>query len=104
MHPILAYTSYQRDAETAYGVYAGYCGKVCPPRLPGMDTVIRLAVRISNGSTIEQAAAREYLYRWNLAIKHPDQCGTTGRISRDPRDRNPRACVSVFGTPHTLGM
>ena len=41
------------------------------PRVPGMDIVIRLAVRIDQGRTIAEAAAREYLYRWNLALISP---------------------------------
>jgi len=43
----------------------------------------------------EEAAAREYLYRWHLAILAPDQC--IGHSVRNP-------CVSIFGTPHTIGM
>ena len=61
------------------------------PRVPGMDTVIRLAHRISRGHTVDEAAAREYVYRWHLAIKAPDQCSATGRMSYDPRDRDPWA-------------
>lgn len=37
-------------------------------RLPGCGTVERLAVRIHHGMTIEQAAAREYAYRWHLPL------------------------------------
>lgn len=51
------------------------------PRVPGMDTVIRLAVRIEFGQSLEQAAAREYCYRWELALRSP-----------------------IFGVPHTLGL
>ncbi len=69
-----------------------------------MDTFTRLAIRVASGKTTSEAAAREYLYRWSLAIKAPDQCGATGRISYDPRDRKPDACVSAFGAPHTIGM
>lgn len=65
------------------------------PRVPGMDTYTRLAIRIHEGRSIEQAAAREYLYRWRLAIKAPDQCIGAGT-------RNP--CVSGFGAPHPIGM
>ncbi len=46
-----------------------------------MDTVYRLALRLYYGRSVQDAAAREYLYRWHLALK-----------SR------------VFGVPHTLGM
>ena len=50
-------------------------------RGPGMDTHSRLAVRCWLGHDVEEAAAREYLYRWNLALQSP-----------------------VFGVPHTLGL
>jgi hypothetical protein len=82
------------DAEKAFALYKAHCNGNVPPRVPGIDTVSRLAVRIHAGRTIEEAAAREYLYRWELAIKPFDQCGGDSR--------NP-AC-SIFGTPHTLGM
>lgn len=67
-------------ATASYSAFVALCGKA-PPRVPGMDTVIRLAIRIHNGRTIEEAAAAEYLYRWRLALQ-----------SR------------VFGVPHTLGL
>ena len=51
-----------------------------PVRVPGCDTAIRLAVRIEVGHSIEVAAAREYLYRWRLALQSP-----------------------IFGAPHALG-
>lgn len=38
-----------------------------PRRIPGVDTKMRLAVSIWCGRTVEEAAAREYVYRWNLA-------------------------------------
>jgi hypothetical protein len=99
-----AFRAHSSEARQAFGIYRSYCGGNVPPRVPGMDTYDRLAYRISLGRTIEEAAAREYLYRWSLAIKAPDQCGATGRKSYESRDRNPRACVSVFGTPHTIGL
>lgn len=51
------------------------------PRVPGMDTLIRLAWRIECGRSVQEAAAREYMYRWNLALKSP-----------------------IFGVPHSLGL
>lgn len=48
---------------------------------PGMATMPRLAVRCAEGRDTEGAAAREYLYRWSLALTSP-----------------------VFGVPHTLGL
>lgn len=101
---IAAYEANRDAARGAFGIYREYCGGHAPPRVPGMDTVIRLALRMSHGRTAEEAAAKEYVYRWHLAIKAPDQCNATGRASFDPRDLDPWACVSVFGAPHTIGM
>lgn len=89
------YRQHADAADMAYDAYEALCGGRAPPRVPGCSTVIRLAVRIAGGATVEQAAAREYLYRWRLAIKAPDQCIDAGT-------RN--ACVSIFGTPHPIGM
>ncbi len=67
-------------AREANRIFVGLCGGRRPPRVPGMDTVIRMAIRIECGRTPEQAAAREYVYRWHLALRSP-----------------------VFGIPHTIG-
>jgi hypothetical protein len=99
-----AWERHNGEACEAFVIYRGYCGGNAPARVPGMDTAMRLAMRIARGKTPVEAAADEYLYRWRLAIKTPDQCDATGSVSRDPRDRNPRACVSIFGIPHTVGM
>lgn len=97
MNAAAAYVAHRADAESALALFRSYC-ELPLPRVPGMDTVIRLAFRIANGRDIEAAAAREYLYRWHLAIKAPDQCDAAGETQLlDP-------CVSVFGAPHTIGM
>lgn len=49
--------------------------------VPGMDTFSRLAIRIDQGRTSEEAAAHEYIYRWKLALQSP-----------------------VFGAPHALSF
>lgn len=77
-----AWAAHELDARCAFEEYAAMCGGHPPPRVPGMDTSIRLAIRIAVGRTISEAAGREYFYRWNLAL------------------RSPRA----FGVPHTLGL
>ena len=69
------------EAGDAYNVFVRYCGGVAPPRVPGMSTDVRLAIRIENGKTIEESAAREYVYRWSLALQSP-----------------------VFGVPHPIGL
>ena len=85
-----AYALHNLSAEYAYALYKSYCGGHVPPRVPGMDTILRLAIRIAVGNTAERAAAREYVYRWNLAIKPFDQCE--------------RSASPIFGTPHTIGQ
>lgn len=77
----VAWPLHEADARSAYEVFVSYCDGVAPIRVPGMDTLYRLALRLYYGRTIENAAAREYCYRWHLALR-----------SR------------VFGVPHTLGM
>jgi hypothetical protein len=67
-----------------------------------MDTAIRLAWSIACGRSIEEAAAREYVYRWQLAIKAGDQV-TCGSMLVNERGERADA-VSIFGTPHTIGM
>ncbi|MBO6755731.1 MAG: hypothetical protein JJ902_05360 [Roseibium sp.] len=71
----------KRGAIPAFRLFAAYCGGTPPPRVPGMDTVLRLSVRIAVGRTPEEAAAKEYLYRWRLALQSP-----------------------VFGAPHPIGL
>lgn len=90
-----AYGIHKDQAVKAWDLYCAHCEGHPPPRVPGMDTIIRLAVRISHGKTIEEAAAAEYIYRWSLAIKAPGQC--IGAATRAP-------CISIFGTPHLIGM
>ncbi|WP_316234858.1 hypothetical protein [Bradyrhizobium sp. SZCCHNR1004] len=87
--------SHNLPAQFAYATFRRYCGGVLPPRVPGMDTFTRMAIRTAGGMTACEAAAREYVYRWRLAIKAPDQC--IGAATRNP-------CASVFGAPHTIGM
>lgn len=89
-----AYRAHRDAANAAHELFRSYC-PLNPPPVPGMDTAIRLAWRIKCGCSIEEAAGREYLYRWNLAIKPSDQVLGAGTV--DP------AC-SIFGVPHTIGM
>jgi hypothetical protein len=76
-----AWPIYENDAVLAYRLLVDHCEGVAPIRVPGMDTLYRLALRRFYGRTVEEAAAREYVYRWFLALRSP-----------------------VFGVPHTLGM
>lgn len=91
-----AWPAQKENAVSAYALFDSWCsGRMS--RVPGIGTVERLAVRLHLGKTIEEAAAREYLYRWRLAIKAPDQCMLPHNSTVDP-------CCSIFGTPHTIGM
>ena len=99
-----AWPLHKDAARQAFNLFDSYCVDGYRRRVPGMGTTERLCLRIFYGKSIEQAAAAEYLYRWTLAIKAPDQCNATGQKSYEPRDRQPRACVSIFGAPHLLGM
>jgi hypothetical protein len=64
-------------------------------RVPGMDTPLRLAVRIHRGKTVEEAASKEYLYRWNLflasMINHLE-----AKASSRP--------YSIWPAPHVWGL
>lgn len=85
-YAIKAYQAHKAEATQAYAAFADLCGGNPPPRVPGCDTVIRLAVRIEAGHSIEVAAAREYLYRWKL------------RLWPDPDGQD------TFGAPHLIGL
>lgn len=81
MNAILAaYERHKAAADSAFDMLAAWTREPLP-RVPGCDTRIRLAVRIDSGRTVEAAAAREYCYRWALALQSP-----------------------IFGVPHALGM
>ena len=84
-----AWPVHGKDAGIAYDLFDSWCASRMA-RVPGIGTVERLAIRLANGKTIEQATSAEYLYRWALAIKPADQC--RGRAT------------SVFGTPHAIGL
>lgn len=80
-HAIDAYRLHSEEAAEALSICRAWCSEPLYA-VPGMATAPRLAVRIANGLSVEEAAGREYLYRWNLAL-------TSARC---------------FGVPHPLGM
>ena len=61
-----AYHDHCTEAEKAWNLFREICDYPVP-RVPGMDTIIRLAWRIECGKTIEEAAWREWFYRMSLA-------------------------------------
>lgn len=78
-----AWAAHRPDAERAYEIAASFCPNM--PRLPGCDTALRLAHYIYHGLSVEQAAAREYRYRWMVALQ-------SGRF------------VGAAYAPHQLGL
>jgi hypothetical protein len=56
-----------QKATEALAIFRGLCDQPMP-RIPGIDTRLRLAIRIYLGMSIERAAAREYRYRWHLFL------------------------------------
>ena len=79
-YPIQAFERRKDEAVEALAILRSWDRCSDMPRVPGMDTVIRLAVRIDQGRTIDEAAAREYLYRWNLALISPLAFGAPGLL------------------------
>lgn len=90
-----AWPARQAEALQALDLFRSWCIQP-PPRIPGMDTVLRLAVRIDQGTTVTEAAAREYSYRWHLFagafVSHAESRSRTHPIG------------AVFPAPHLLGM
>ncbi len=70
----------ERTADACARFRALCEGRVLP-KVPGMTTPDRLALRLYYGRNEETAAAREYLYRWRLAL-----------------------ASSQWGAPHLLGF
>ena len=71
------------------------------PRMPGADTITRLAHRIHCGMTTDEAAAAEYLYRWHLPLNQWVNFAQTDK----PRSRS--ACRTMTGAwpvPHCIGL
>ncbi|WP_156799798.1 hypothetical protein [Novosphingobium resinovorum] len=86
-------------ATSALELVRQYIGTV--HRLPGCDTMARLCVRIYDGMTEEEAAAREYAYRWHLCLNQWVNFAQTDR----PGSRNSsRCCTGAWPVPHAIGM
>jgi hypothetical protein len=81
LHAIIAKAMAVHEAEAQEACALLRSWTLPLPRVPGCDTLYRLAVAIGVGRSIDEAAAREYCYRWRLALQ-----------SR------------TFGVPHALGM
>lgn len=81
-------------AIEADGLFRTYCAQPMP-RVPGCDTVLRMAVRIKRGNSVEQAAAREYSYRWHLFADRWVNHAESRSVSR--------FLPSVWTAPHEIG-
>lgn len=82
MNPyIAAYQKHRDAAHRAMILFREMCDYDVP-RVPGMDTAIRLAWRIECGRTEQEAAAREFVYRFNLAIDRARAFGAPTTLGR----------------------
>lgn len=93
----LKHESNREGAHKALVLFRSYCAQPMP-RIPGMDTWIRLAIRIHCGKTPEQAAAGEYAYRWLLFLRYWHSHTRHRARSRFIHDR------MVNPAPHQLGL
>lgn len=87
-----------RAASEARAMVAEWCDL---PKLPAMDTHTRLAVRIYHGRTVEQAAAREYLYRWALPL---NQWINHAETDRPGCRHGCRTATGAWPVPHLIGL
>lgn len=90
-----AWPKHQSAAEDALKLFRSYCSQPMR-RIPGMDTVLRIAVRINAGNSIEQAGAREYAYRWHLALNQ--------WINHAESRSRSRPVTGAWQAPHIIGM
>lgn len=91
---------YGDKAQRAVDLYWSWLEEPLP-YAGGAGALERCALGLYQGRTIEECAAREYLYRWKLAIKPFNQTDSRtywGAAST----RNP--VCSSFGTPHAIGL
>lgn len=65
-------------------------------RIPGMDTTLRMVVRIESGCTEAEAAGREYSYRWHLCLNQWRNHAEAGSRSMP--------VTGAFPVPHAIGM
>lgn len=84
-------------ATAALALFRSWCVQSMP-RIPGCDTALRLAIRIDRGMTIEQAAAREYGYRWQLFLNAWINHGESRSRARFVR------AAMIYPAPQLLGV
>lgn len=87
----------RQAAKDALALFRSYCAQSMP-RIPGMDTWIRMAIRVHLGKSIEEAAAREYSHRWLLFLRawsNHTESRARGRFIHPQM---------VYPAPHLLGQ
>ena len=82
------------QARKAQSLFLSYVGSA--PRLPGCGTLERLCVRIADGMTVEQAAAREYVYRWHLPLNQ-----WVNHVEARARSK---PITGAWPVPHCIGL
>lgn len=94
-HPaIAAYHAHKEAAHVAATLAGSWMTNM--PRLPGCDTAVRCAVRLDAGHTVEEAAAREYLYRWHLPL---DQW-----LNHSEAKARSMPVTGAWPVPHAIGL
>lgn len=81
-------------ARKAFALLSGWIDTI--HKLPGMGTQDRLCMRIHGGMTTEQAAAREYAYRWHLPLNQ-----WVNHVESRSRSR---PVTGAWPVPHLIGL
>lgn len=113
MREALANPSAVDGARAALAMVKSWCDEGAVSRLPGCGTLERLALRIHRGATVEQAAAKEYAYRWSLPLRQwINYAETDSRADRAHRLAHrritgraaPCRMGGAWPVPHLIGM
>ncbi len=83
-------------ADSALALVQSYHASGRTTRLPGFGTFERLAVRIHRGASVEEAAAREYAYRWHLPLNQ--------WINHAEARARSMPVTGAWPVPHAIGM
>lgn len=87
-------------ARAALEMVKGWCDAPVY-RLPGCGTLERLALRIHRGATVEEAAAKEYLYRWGLPL---NQWVNFAQTDKRGSRHSGRCHTGAWPVPHAISL